>query len=99
MPVFLNTLGNPTLGIAICDRCGFKFPTGELSPDRNTPGLMVCAKDNDERDPYRLPALQDDRLILPYTRPDEDIAVATPPTLYDPFRVTADDEYRVTTDD
>lgn len=99
MPIFLNTLGNPTLGIGLCDRCHEKFPLGDLKPDRNTPGLMVCDNDNDEYDPYRLPALMDDRLNLPFVRPDVDIAVAPPPTLYDPFRVTEADEYRVTPSD
>lgn len=101
MPVFLNTLGNSNLGIGICDRCKFKRPLTMLGPDGNLPGLRVCqdktgCKDN--FDPWRLPALQDDRINLPFVRPDEDIAVQAPPTEYDPFRVTQDDEYRVTPD-
>ena len=102
MPVFLNTLGNSTLGIGICDRCKFKRPLGALGPDGNTPGLMVCQDKpgcKDEFDPWRLPALQDDRINLPFVRPDEDIALPVPPTVYDPFRVTQDDEYRTTQDD
>lgn len=99
MPVFLNTLGEPTLGIGICDRCKRKFPLAQLKPDRNTPGLRVCDADNDEFDPWRLPALQDDRLILPFVRPDEPIALPTPPTVYDPFRITEDEEYRDTADE
>lgn len=99
MPVFLNTLGNSTLGIGICDRCKFKFPLGELRPDGNTPGLRVCDKCNDVYDPWRLPALQDDRINLPFVRPDEDIAVAAPPAVYDPFRLTQEDEYRTTAPD
>ena len=79
MPVFLNTLGNSTLGIGICDRCKFKRPLGKLGPDGNTPGLMVCQDKSgckDEYDPWRLPAIQDDRINLPFVRPDEDIAVS-----------------------
>lgn len=99
MPVFLNTLGNSTLGIGICDRCKFKRPLGMLGPDGNTPGLMVCQDKvgcKDDFDPWRLPALQDDRINLPFVRPDDNIAVATPPTEYDPFRITEDDDYRIT---
>lgn len=102
MPVFLNTLGNTTLGIGICDRCKFKRPLGMLGPDGNLPGLRVCqdkAGCKDNFDPWRLPALQDDRINLPFVRPDEDIAIPTPPTEYDPFRITEDSEYRVTPDD
>lgn len=99
MAKFIDTRGNSTLGIGICDRCRRKFPLHVLQPDRNTPGLRVCAADNDEYDPYRLPALQDDHINLPFVRPDEDIAVPVPPVVYDPFRVTQDDEYRTTQDD
>lgn len=70
MPKYLNTLGNSVIGIAICDRCKFKFPTVALGPDPNTPGLRVCKRCADEFDPYRLPALQDDRINLPFVRPD-----------------------------
>lgn len=102
MPVFLNTLGNSTLGIGVCDRCKFKRPLGMLGPDGNIPGLRVCQDKSgckDEFDPWRLPALQDDRINLPFVRPDEDIAIPTPAVEYDPFRVTQDDEYRTTQDD
>lgn len=99
MPIFLNTLGNSTLGIAICDRCRFKFPLDALKPDGNTPGLRVCDKCNDQYDPWRLPALQDDRINLPFVRPDENITETPPPTEYDPFRITQDTEYRTTPDE
>lgn len=72
---FLNTRGRATLGIGICARCSLKFPLEELSPDRNSPGLMVCKADNDEFDPYRLPARQPDNITLPFTRPDVDLDV------------------------
>ena len=99
MPAFLNTLGNSTLGIGICDRCSFKFPLGKLMPDGNTPGLRVCGKCCDVYDPWRLPALQDDRINLPFVRPDDDIALPAPVVEQDPFRITQDDEFRTTQDD
>lgn len=100
MPKFLNTLGNSTLGVGLCGRCSKKFPLGELHPDRNTPGLMVCDKDNDEFDPYRLPALQDDRLILPFTRPDVPLDGTNDPiNVLLAFLVTQDFEYFITEDD
>jgi hypothetical protein len=74
MPKFLDTRGNASLAIAICDRCKFKFPIGELRPDRNSPGLRVCSKCCDERDPYRLPPRQPDNIVVKYPRPDESIA-------------------------
>jgi len=71
MPTFLNTTGNPTLAIGICDRCRRKFPIGELKSDPNSPGLMVCAADRDQFDPYRLPARQTEDITLRFVRPDE----------------------------
>lgn len=74
MSVFVNTLGNSVLAVGICDRCKRTFPLLELEPDRNSPGLRVCADDNDEFDPYRLPARTPDSLALPFVRPDADVA-------------------------
>jgi len=70
MPIFLDTRGNSTLGIALCARCSRKFPLGELYSDPNSPGLRVCKEDLDEFDPYRLPARQPDTITLPFCRPD-----------------------------
>jgi hypothetical protein len=42
----------------------------DLYPDPNTPGLMVCMKDLDVLDPYRLPARQTEHINLPIYRPD-----------------------------
>jgi len=70
MPVFLNTRGNPTLGIGICSRCSRKFPLHELQSDPNYPGLRVCRADLDQFDPYRLPARQPETITLPFVRPD-----------------------------
>lgn len=76
MSLYLDTRGQSTLGIGICDRCKRKFPLASLKPDRNTPGLMVCEEDNDVFDPWRLPARQAETITLPFTRPDVNIAVA-----------------------
>lgn len=74
MTKFLNTLGNPTLGVGICDRCRKKFPIGELKPDRDNPGLLVCRADNDELDRYKLPARVPESISLRKIRLDVDIA-------------------------
>lgn len=74
MSKFLNTTGNQTLGVGICDRCRKKFPIGELRPDRDNPGLLVCKADNDELDRYKLPARVPESITLRHIRPDVDIA-------------------------
>lgn len=76
MPIFLNTRGNPSLGIGICARCSEKYPLHELHSDPNYPGLKVCTDDLDAFDPYRLPAREADNLVLPFTRPD--VAIDSP---------------------
>ena len=73
MSIYLDPTGQPTFGIAICARCSIKFLLSELSPDPNFPGLMVCAADKDEYDPYLLPARQPDQIVLPFNRPDKNI--------------------------
>lgn len=95
MAIFLNTTGQPTLGIGICGRCSKKFPLADLSPDRNSPGLMVCDADNDQLDPYRLPARQPDNLILPFYRPDEPLTVPLVAAQTN-FRITEDESRRIT---
>lgn len=75
MPVFLDPTGRPTYGIAVCARCSRKFFLNELSPDRNSPGLMVCWEDNDEYDPWRLPPRETENIALDRPRPDTDIDV------------------------
>jgi hypothetical protein len=68
--VFLDTRGNSSLAVGICGRCSRKFPIGDLQPDLNYPGLMVCEADRDNFDPYRLPARQTENIALRYARPD-----------------------------
>lgn len=74
MSIFLDTRGNPTLGIGLCDRCKRKFPLHELQPDVNFPGLRVCREDADDLDPYRLPAREPDKITLPFVRTDAPVA-------------------------
>lgn len=73
MPLYLNTRGNPTLGIGICGRCSRKFPLHMLHSDINFPGLRVCEADLDQLDPYRLPARQTENITLPFMRTDTPI--------------------------
>ena len=72
-PLYLDTTGQPTLGIGICGRCSRKFPLAELSSDPNFPGLMVCAADKDDYDPYRLAPRAPDQIVLPFNRPDTSV--------------------------
>ena len=74
MSIYLDPQGQTTFGIAICARCSRKFLLAELSPDPNFPGLMVCEADKDEYDPYLLPPRRPDQIVLPFNRPDIDIA-------------------------
>lgn len=99
MPKFLDTRGNTNLGIGICDRCRRKFPINELQPDRNTPGLLVCAADNDEFDPWRLPARPTEDITLPHYRPDAPLGVTPEGEPLPEFRITEDDEFRLTEDE
>jgi hypothetical protein len=73
MPRFLDTTGQPTLGIAICSRCQTKRRIGDLREDGNIRKFYVCADRPgcwDTYDPFRLPPPPPDRLILPFVRPD-----------------------------
>ena len=71
MSIFLDPTGKPTFGIGICGRCARTMFLSDLHPDPNAPGLMVCLEDRDVLDPYRLPARIEDRITLPFVRPDE----------------------------
>jgi hypothetical protein len=70
------------LAIGVCDRCKTKRKYLELVSDGDKPGLRVCDPALypgccDERDPYRLPPRQPDRIVLRYPRPD--VSIAIPP--------------------
>ena len=69
-----GTYASGSVAIGICDRCQRKFPYKDLMPDGNSPGLRVCAADRDQKDPWRLPPIQPDAIILRYPRPDVSIA-------------------------
>lgn len=76
MPMFLNTEGNASIAIFICDRCRLKRPIIEAMPDPNFPGLKVCQQNcADQKDPYRLPARKTEKITLQFPRPDVSVAV------------------------
>lgn len=77
MPIFLDTRGKTTLGIALCARCSRKRSIDDLGIDPNIgPGVLFCrdATGNDscidQYDPWRLPARPPDQIALRYVRPD-----------------------------
>ena len=71
--LFLDPTGQTTYGIGLCARCSRKFLLAQLQPDPNYPDLMVCEKDRDVYDPYRLAPRREDKVTLPFTRPDTPI--------------------------
>lgn len=92
MPVFLDTEGEPTLGIALCARCSRKLPLSQLYSDPNAPGLMVCIEDLDQLDPYRLAPRPPDNLILPFYRPDVPLTIpGEPPLAIETFYILTED--------
>ena len=75
MPRFLNTEGNASIAIFVCDRCKMKRAIVEAMPDPNFPGLKVCQQGcADDKDPYRLPARKTEKITLQYPRPDVSVA-------------------------
>ena len=85
MSKWLNTIGYTVLSIAICDRCKMKRAYDDITQDRNIPGLRVCIFGcNDERDPYRLPARQPEKISLRFPRPDADVAAVNDAITTDP---------------
>lgn len=76
MPIFLDTRGNSSLSIFICDRCKMKRPYDELQPDGNLPGIKVCQQGcSDQFDPYRLAPRQPEKISIRFPRPDAPIGV------------------------
>ena len=73
MPLYLDTAGNSTRSVAVCDRCKMKMVYDALAPDKNAPGLRVCAPCSDNLDPWRLPARMPENITLRYPRPDTPI--------------------------
>jgi len=86
MPRFLDTTGNASIAIFICDRCRMKRPIIEAMPDPNFPGLKVCQNNcADQKDPYRLPARKTERITLQFPRPDVSVALDPNDILTQPF--------------
>lgn len=52
---------------AICDRCGFKFKSGELK--RDWQGLMVCDKDYELRNQQDFIKVKPEKAIPEWVRP------------------------------
>ena len=76
MPRYLDTEGNASLAIGVCDRCKMKRAFSSLGSDPNFPGLRVCDQGcADQLDPYRLAARQTERINLRFPRPDVNIDV------------------------
>jgi len=93
MSKWLDTIGNTVLSIAICDRCKMKRAYTDISEDRNIPGLRVCNEGcNDERDPYRLPARQTEKISIRFPRPDADVGENQDALTTDPNIVNGNDE-------
>lgn len=63
-------LASGRYAIAVCDRCNRKFPWRSLRPDGNSPGLMVCAEDFDQKNPWRYPPISPDPITMRWSRPD-----------------------------
>src|SRR5262245_11888355 len=81
MPTFINTTGEPTLGIAICSRCQRKARLADLVDDGNIPGFKVHRPHLspgcwDEFDKMRLPPRQIEKFNLPFVRPDQDLTMS-----------------------
>ena len=75
MSIWLDPTGKSTYGIGVCGRCGIKMSLDDLYPDPNAPGLMVCRKDLDVFDPWRLPPRQPEDITLRNPRPDTPLTV------------------------
>lgn len=74
MSHFIDPRGESTFGLGLCARCSRKFKLADLRPDPNYPNLMVCDEDTDEYDPYRLAPRAEDKVVLPFMRPDTNIS-------------------------
>jgi hypothetical protein len=77
---FIDTRGESTLGIAICQRCQTKRKHSELIEDGNIKKFYVCRPTIspgcwDSYDPFRLPPPKADDLRLPFVRPDTPLTV------------------------
>jgi len=74
MPLYLDTRGQASAAIAICDRCHTKQPYSKLIADGNVPGLRVCPECSDDFDPWRLTPRMSEDITLRFPRPDEPLS-------------------------
>lgn len=66
-------------GLGVCARCARVMSLDRLRSDPNIPGLLVCERDRDDLDPYRLPPRQTESYFLPMSRPD--VVFTAPPQI------------------
>jgi hypothetical protein len=71
MSLWLDTSGQASCSVALCDRCHMKVAYSTLVSDGNAPGLKVCPSCSDNFDPWRLPARMSENITLRHPRPDE----------------------------
>lgn len=70
--------------LGICDRCQRKMLMRELSPDRDSPALMVCHECNDLRDPWRSAwVAKDADIVVDRARPERELDVPSTMTTVD----------------
>jgi hypothetical protein len=67
--LYLNPRGRSTFGLGICQRCQRRFSLEDLTQDDQS-GLILCQRDIDELDPYRLPPRAPDPIALRFYSPD-----------------------------
>ena len=92
MPRFLDTIGNNSLSIFICDRCKMKRAYSDMRADGNIPALKVCSEEcSDQFDPYRLAPRPTERISLRFPRPDTDVAESHDNIILDPGIQNAED--------
>lgn len=91
-----RTYASGQWAIAICDRCGWKYPWKALATEPGT-GWKVCSTCNDGRwslvaHPQNYPAVGTDAIALPWARPDQN------PNITQPYYLATDDGYVLTWD-
>ena len=75
MGLYLPVSTKGTAAIAVCDRCNQKMRYDDLQPDGNSPGLRVCSRCRDVKDPYRYPTRKTENISLRFPRPDIPLSV------------------------
>lgn len=67
--LYINPRGRSTYGLGICQRCQRVFSLDDLTQDDQS-GLILCRKDIDDYDPWRLPMRAPDPIALRFYSPD-----------------------------